>query len=738
LYVVDNTLYPPPADRHALRVYDIASNPTGPIELTAFETHGNSRDIVFPSGGPANRAWVLDDGEGAIAVDISNPAALVRLGHYYSPAILNGVDRAGNLLYVADAWNGFTILDVSNPSATPTVAGIFQTPVSAERVESGNYAIDVVGDRAYFTAGLSGFMVVDVSNPASPSLLFTDDPGSVWGAQCVSVRNNVAHVTFTFFASSGTWGYRTYDATTFAILAAPIVPDANAAPKSIALTDSGLLCTGARVPQIIDSSNPANPVLVNASAGPIESNGVAVDGDVRLLARRAGADPADGLYLHNISNPANPAVLALLVGGPEAVAVQNHRAYVLTGSGCAVYDISNPSQPQAIISLDDIARPHDVHQLCVVEPHLFITSGLQNADKGIGLLIVKGENLDPEPPSGQPGQMYWADSGNDAIKRAGLDGTGVETIVDALDGLNDPSGLVIDAVNEKLYFTSATTGNPPIYSILRSNLDGSSIEPVLQNLPSVIRLAVDSAGGKIYWCGVTQDPPLRGVILQIGHIWRANLDGTAVEETHDLNQLWPMGIALDVVGGKIYWSGAWQGGCDAVNRIQRSNLDGSNVEDLVNVGFPGGLAVDHDGGKVYWSERFCGLDAIRRANLDGSNPVTLIPFAQGIGGMAIDPIADKLYFTSGLTSITRCNLDASQLEPLITVGLNGPAQIAVQPAPILCPADVTGNGTVGIDDLLAVINNWGQMGPNPADVTGNGIVNIDDLLAVINAWGACK
>lgn len=63
--------------------------------------------------------------------------------------------------------------------------------------------------------------------------------------------------------------------------------------------------------------------------------------------------------------------------------------------------------------------------------------------------------------------------------------------------------------------------------------------------------------------------------------------------------------------------------------------------------------------------------------------------------------------------------------------------ITITPA---CAADISptgGNGVVDIDDLLAVVNNWGATGANPADITGNGSVNIDDLLAVINGWGAC-
>jgi hypothetical protein len=64
-----------------------------------------------------------------------------------------------------------------------------------------------------------------------------------------------------------------------------------------------------------------------------------------------------------------------------------------------------------------------------------------------------------------------------------------------------------------------------------------------------------------------------------------------------------------------------------------------------------------------------------------------------------------------------------------------------------CPADIapTGapDGLVNIDDLLAVINMWGNCAdPNncPADIAplgGNDLINVDDLLAVIGGWGAC-
>lgn len=52
-----------------------------------------------------------------------------------------------------------------------------------------------------------------------------------------------------------------------------------------------------------------------------------------------------------------------------------------------------------------------------------------------------------------------------------------------------------------------------------------------------------------------------------------------------------------------------------------------------------------------------------------------------------------------------------------------------------CPADVTGDGTVAVADLLEVLAQWGTGGS--ADVTGDGIVDVEDLLAVLSAWGPC-
>ena len=40
-------------------------------------------------------------------------------------------------------------------------------------------------------------------------------------------------------------------------------------------------------------------------------------------------------------------------------------------------------------------------------------------------------------------------------------------------------------------------------------------------------------------------------------------------------------------------------------------------------------------------------------------------------------------------------------------------------------------------DLLEVVGAWGAMGSSPADVNGDGVVGVADLLEIIDGWGPC-
>ena len=77
-------------------------------------------------------------------------------------------------------------------------------------------------------------------------------------------------------------------------------------------------------------------------------------------------------------------------------------------------------------------------------------------------------------------------------------------------------------------------------------------------------------------------------------IQRANLDGSQVEDLITTGLRRPKGLALDGGRGKMYWVADGGFGPD---KIQRANLDGSQVEDLITTGLssPYGIALDTSG-----------------------------------------------------------------------------------------------------------------------------------------------
>jgi hypothetical protein len=52
-------------------------------------------------------------------------------------------------------------------------------------------------------------------------------------------------------------------------------------------------------------------------------------------------------------------------------------------------------------------------------------------------------------------------------------------------------------------------------------------------------------------------------------------------------------------------------------------------------------------------------------------------------------------------------------------------------------ADVDGNGTVDVQDLVLVILAWGPCAACPEDLNGDGVVNVEDLVAIVLSFGPC-
>ena len=158
-------------------------------------------------------------------------------------------------------------------------------------------------------------------------------------------------------------------------------------------------------------------------------------------------------------------------------------------------------------------------------------------------------------------------------------------------------------------------------------------------------------------------------------IQRGDLDGSNVEDLVSgagLNG--PDGLVLDMAGGKIYWTDT------GTNKIQRADLDGSNVEDLITSGLsvPYGLALDVSADKMYWTNRQNGK--IQRAGLDGSNVEDLLtlPGLAFPGELALDVANGKMYWTNpGADKIQCADLDGSNVEDLVASGLSSPTGLAL-------------------------------------------------------------
>jgi hypothetical protein len=215
------------------------------------------------------------------------------------------------------------------------------------------------------------------------------------------------------------------------------------------------------------------------------------------------------------------------------------------------------------------------------------------------------------------GKMYWTDWTGSTIKRANLDGSGVEILV---SGLGGPYGIALDTGSGKMYWTEFSSAR-----IRRANLDGTGIEDlVTTGLSHVNGIALDLAAGKMYWCD--------GSAIN-GEIDRANLDGTSIQNVVT-GLIEPMEIALDVAGGKMYWADL------GTDKVQRANMNGTGIEDLYtsSLGTPVGVALDLVAGKLYFTDFGGVVSKIQQCNLDGTGLVDVV--SSGIGasyGLTLGP-----------------------------------------------------------------------------------------------------
>src|ERR1700726_1337148 len=136
--------------------------------------------------------------------------------------------------------------------------------------------------------------------------------------------------------------------------------------------------------------------------------------------------------------------------------------------------------------------------------------------------------------------------------------------------------------------------------------------------------------------------------LGAGRVLSANPDGSDLKTIINEGRKLPDGLALDVAAGHIYWTNMGEPERND-GSITRSDLNGGHMITIVPPGgtfTPKQLQLEKSSGKLYWSDRE-GM-RVMRANLDGSEIETLVETGRGNAdrrdltrwcvGITVDPV----------------------------------------------------------------------------------------------------
>ncbi|XP_064423218.1 low-density lipoprotein receptor-related protein 4 isoform X2 [Latimeria chalumnae] len=204
------------------------------------------------------------------------------------------------------------------------------------------------------------------------------------------------------------------------------------------------------------------------------------------------------------------------------------------------------------------------------------------------------------------GKIYYTDVYLDVIRRANLNGSGMETVIG--QGLKTTDGLAVDWVARNLYWTD--TGRNTIEV---AHLDGTARKVLINSsLDEPRAIAVFPKKGYLFWTDWGH----------IAKIERAHLDGTDRKVLINTDLGWPNGLTLDYDTRRIYWVDAH------LDRIESSDLNGKLRQVLVSqVSHP--FALTQQDRWIYWTD--WQTKSIQRVDkYTGRNKETILPNVDGL------------------------------------------------------------------------------------------------------------
>ena len=277
------------------------------------------------------------------------------------------------------------------------------------------------------------------------------------------------------------------------------------------------------------------------------------------------------------------------------------------------------------------------------------------------------------------GRLFFLDNGAGRVLTANPDGSDLRTLID--EGRKGPDGVVVDVPAGHIYWTNMGNFKEDDGAILRSDLDGKNMITIVPPggtfTPKQIKL--EKKSGKLYW---SDREGMR--------VMRANLDGSNIETLVDTShgdtrpgqdvRKWCVGIAVDIEGGKFYWTQKGPGNAGD-GRIFRANIEipqGQSPANRTDIELlyeklpePIDLDLDLRNRTLYWTDRGDPPrgNTVNRAPMDplsGNRKEPEILFThleEGIG-LALDLKGGRMFITDYAGSLYSANLDGSNRKTL--------------------------------------------------------------------------
>lgn len=291
--------------------------------------------------------------------------------------------------------------------------------------------------------------------------------------------------------------------------------------------------------------------------------------------------------------------------------------------------------------------------------------------------------------------IYWVGAINveetrgNTIFRYGLDSGVVETLVQARELSPEMEryfyDVTVDTLRGQIYWTdsggAAPDGSIYIGALMSASLDGDNVEVFLGGivcgLGSPTDIEPDTESGTLYWGLYSDCQNATGLYRKD----LANPESTAFEELQTSGHFNVVAIDLDARNEMIYWThNDWLLLSEEPTGVRRTSLN-SLATDIIIEGEVCDIALAHTLSKIYWTR--CKSNSIQRSNLDGTDVENVITGQNNIPdifeaiNLAIDHLEGKIYWTEANTGkIMRANLDGTEVEDLLS-GLVVPTSITL-------------------------------------------------------------